>query len=285
MLSGKILRVCFIALIGTTGIARLAHADSVLIGDFENGVDGWGTDGGDASFLGDPPTYAQSTIGATLHTHSLAATQNINSNSSVANPHFDSAASGNLVAQVGLNNLIDATQLSYDETFISSQLFQTLDPSDPNTPSFAQTNELIWSISGMGGSLGTNTINFHGQHNVTNGKATDSANTGGNRGTWSGVDHTSHMSWDLTTFTLTDPTDHIVKTFQQLMAAHPDAIWNSIIQLPLGSGDNTENGVGFGTFFFDNVALVVPEPTSIGLLAVIGLALSRRPCRFNAVQE
>ncbi|HMB95352.1 MAG TPA: PEP-CTERM sorting domain-containing protein [Tepidisphaeraceae bacterium] len=257
-------------------VARYAQAD-VVLGDFETtALDAWGTDGGDASFDHNVPFYAQSTTGVTLNSHSLAVTQNVNP--AGLNDHFDGPATGNLVTQVGLNNLTNAVQLSYDETFLSTELFQTKDPNDPNSPpTFAESRNLIWSIFGSGGSLGTSTINLRGQHNPPQGQMTDSANTGNNRGTWGGVDHTSHVTWDLTTFTMTDPTDNTIKTFTQLMANHPDVNWNTIFQIPIQSGCSTNNdNDAFSTFFFDNVAITVPEPASIGLLALSSFAIIRR---------
>ncbi|HMB95740.1 MAG TPA: PEP-CTERM sorting domain-containing protein [Tepidisphaeraceae bacterium] len=265
------LKLASIGLISMAGMARMAHAD-VVIGDFETtALDGWGTDGGDASFNGDTVHLAQAATGVTLHTHALAATQH--------GGGFDGVASGNIVTQVGLATLTTATQLSYDETFLSSQIFTSTDPNDPNNPSFAQSNELIWSINGSGGSLGTSTVNLHGQKTVAVAHVTDSSTTvNGNRGTWSGSDHTAHLTWDLSVFTVLDPTDSVIKSYTAILAAHPDATWNLLFQIPLQSGDSTANGdPGPATFFFDNVVLhTVPEPASLGLLALTGLVGLRR---------
>jgi len=273
------LKFAAVAIVAMAGTAKFARAD-VVIGNFETGVDGWGTDGGDASFNGDPPTYAQSTIGVTLGTQSLAVTQN--TTSGAGSPFFDPAASENILPVAGgVTGLSTSTQLTYDETFLSTELFQTHDPSDPNSPGFAQTNELIFSLFGTGASLGTSTLNLHLQKTITQGQMTDSVNTGANRGAWNGTDHTSHVSWNLLTFTTTDPSGVLsgTVTVWQLMAAHPDIAWNAKFQLPLGSGDNTANGNGFGTFFFDNVVIAgatTPEPASLGLLALGSLLGLRR---------
>jgi hypothetical protein len=151
---------------------------------------------------------------------------------------------------------------------------------------------LIYSIFGTGGSLGTSTVNVHGQETVAQGGATDiltpTSGTGtttvsnANRGTWSGVDGTHHMTWNLGGFTATDPTDGVTKTFGALFAAHPDVAWNVLIQLPEQTGDNTPDGApgdaGRPTFYFDAMTLVTPtpEPASLGGLALLSLLGLRR---------
>jgi hypothetical protein len=253
-------------------------------------IDGWGNDGGP----GVPPTTmtSQSTFGVTLGTNALrttnpqggfwgTSTPNLVSTDIVANP---------LGSQ--LSALQSAARVSFDLTLLSAQI----NGGSGNFSGFAQANEMAVQVftaantPSFGTSLGGSPFNQFIQRNFTSGNATD---TLGQSATWSGVDGTRTLSWDLTTFTMTDPVDGQTKNLAQMMVAHPDIqdVKFSFVQQTGGGSP-----VGPGSFFYDNVRLLngsgsslsiignfepVPEPgslilTALAVPAIIGTIRRRR---------
>jgi hypothetical protein len=220
-------------------------------------LDGWGSDGGPGS-----PTYGNSTTGATLGVQSLMTT----------NPQgsFWGPSTPNLVTNPTFRTaLINAKYIQYDLTLINQQL-----NGGSQFSGFAQNNEMaVQLFSSAGGTFPAQYSQFV-QRNFAAAAATD---TSGQNGTWSGVDGTRTLKWDLTTFTTQD-TDGSTKTIGQILAAHPDmqdAKIDFVEQLGGGSAP--------GNFFWDRVQLLdtgnnvlatignfepVPEPGSMALAAL-----------------
>jgi hypothetical protein len=256
--------------IGLAGVT--AHADTV-IGNFEDStLDQWGTDGGPAAAQTPPPTYTQSTTGVTLGSHSVAVTDTPG--------NFWGPSTGNLVSQGFISALQTATRFSYDMTMFGSDIF-----TEDNAPSFAQGNELGLEISwSSGGALTTNGSTFLQKTAVAaQGNATDSLMATQSSVTeWNGVDGTRTISWDLSHFNLTVTgfgTGNF-KTFITTFASQiNDLKFDLVQQVGDSSSDTSPGGTGSlpppDTFFYDNVRLV-PEPVSIGGLALMGLLGLRR---------
>lgn len=227
-----------------------APAGAAVIGDFETAaLDGWGADGGPGT-----PTLSQGTLGATLNSSSLKS----------VNPQggFWGPATNNLITSHRAD-LTNAATLSVDVTMIGTQI--SGDGSAFN--GFAQSNELAVTLFSNGG------VNVFSQQNWAAAGVSDSL---GQNAQWNGVDGTRTLVWNLTKFTGTDPSDGQTKTIAQLLAAHPD-----IVDAKVAFVEQFGSGVAPGAFYFDNVQLVgsgVPEPASLGLLAlaVPALALRRR---------
>lgn len=234
------------------GMVSTSHA-AAIIGNFETaGLDAWGTDGGPGS-----PVLSQSTtFGVTLGTGALRS----------ANPQgaFWGPATGNLITQGYLADLQTANQLTLDMTLISSEI----NGGTGSFNGFAQSNELAFILfSNAGGTLPSG-VNAFIQRSFGSGGATDSL---GQNGGWNGVDGTRAITWNLDNFTLTDPTDSVVKSVAQFLVAHPDtqSVKFAFTQ-QTGGGSTT---VGPANFYFDNVRLV-PEPMSVLLVALALPALA-----------
>jgi hypothetical protein len=130
---------------------------------------------------------------------------------------------------------------------------------------FAQSNELAVTMFGDGGAF-----NLFIQRSFAAGGATDSS---GQSATWSGVDGTRHITWNLDNFTATDPILGGTKTVSQLIADHPELDEVTIWNVAQTGGDAS---AGNADFFFDSVALT-PEPATLGLAALaLPMALRRR---------
>jgi hypothetical protein len=236
-------------------------------------VDGWGTDGGP----GTPPTTytSQSAFGVTTGSNALQATTNQGG--------FWGPSTGNLVAagpQNAYAALRDATRISFDLTLIGTQI-----NGGSAFSGFAQDNELaVQLFSNPGGTFPT-TLNVFSQKSFAAANGTD---TSGQNATWSGVDGTRTVTFDLTQFTGTD-TDGSTKTIGAILGAHPD-IQDAKIDFTeqIGGGTSTT-----GNFFYDNVRLLdaggntlatignfeaVPEPSSLAL-AALGLPILIRAVR------
>jgi hypothetical protein len=247
-----------LAIAGVFGFVSTSRAVAI-IGNFETGaLDAWGTDGGPGS-----PTLSQSTtLGVTLGSGALR--------SSNAQGGFWGPATGNLITQGYLADLQTATQLALDMTLISSEI----NGGSGNFAGFAQSNELAFILfSNASGTL-PGGVNAFIQRNYGTGSATDSS---GQNGTWSGVDGTRAVTWDLTKFTLTDPTDSVVKTVAQFLTAHPDT---QSVKFAFTQQTGGGSPVGPSNFYFDNVRLV-PEPGSIALIAFIVPALAYAAARIR----
>jgi hypothetical protein len=253
-------------------------------------LDGWGTDG----FIAPPIILsAETTLGITVGTQSLRSVANQGS--------FWGSSTGNLIAGTGqgpggttlsrLAQLQQATRISFDLTLLSAQI----NGGSGNFSGFAQANELAFQVfSGPVPSLPTG-INIFSQRNFTTGNGTDTLNQ---NATWSGVDGTRTITFDLTAFTGVDPTDGQTKTIAAILLAHPD-----IQDAKFGFVQQTGGGspVGPSSFFYDNVRLLgtggvtlatignfepIPEPTSLLLasLAVPPIVWRiRRRCRADSV--
>jgi len=251
-------------------------------------LDGWGTDG----FIAPPVTLAPSTIGVTVGTSSLRSTTNQGS--------FWGSSTGNLIAGTGqgpggtpltrLPQLQQATRISFDLTLLSAQI----NAGSGNFTGFAQANELAFQLFSNAVPTLPSGINIFSQRNFATGNATDTLSQ---NATWSGVDGTRTITFDLTTFTGVDPTDGVTKSIAAILLAHPD-----IQDAKFGFVQQTGGGspVGPASFFYDNVRLLgaggvtlatignfepIPEPTSLILasLAIPVYAAVRRRRRKTAV--
>lgn len=251
--------------LAAVALGSTARAD-VVIGNFETGVDGWGSVTGPGS-----PTYASVTAAAdaahspvTLGTHALKST--------TAAGGFWGPNTGNLVAQYGITTMEQATGISYDLTMNAADLFT----GSNDASNFAQSNAVSFSLFGTGGSLGSNTVNNFGQKTAAQVSMTDSLNPT-KQSQWNGVDGTRHITWSFASFTVTDPTDGVTKTYSQILAAHPDVPWDLQINFVEQIGDNSGAGDP-GSFYFDNVVLAtpLPEPASLTLIGLAVPALLRR---------
>jgi hypothetical protein len=253
--------------LGTSCRSAIAGCVVLLAASFAQAqTDGWGLDGGPGS-----PTYGNSTtIGVTLGTQSLKATTAQGGFWGPSTPNLLNAT--HALGGSHLSDLQSATTLEFDLTLINAEL----NGGTPGFAGFAQSNELSLSVfDSGGGTLPAAGVNQFIQKNFVAGGATDSLNQSGG---WNGVDGTRHITWDLTKFTLTDPSDSVVKTVAAFLTAHPDtdAVGINFVE-QMGSG------LAPGSMYWDNVRLTgggrnglignfepVPEPTTLAL-AVIAL--------------
>jgi hypothetical protein len=243
-------------------------------------VDMWGTDGGP----GTPPTTytSQSAFGVTTGTNALQAT--------TPQGGFWGPSTGNLLNQGFLSAMQNATTISFDLTLIGTQI-----NGGANFAGFAQSNEMaVQLFSNSGGSLPSG-ISLFVQKNFAAANGTD---TSGQSATWSGVDGTRTITYDLTQFTATDPTTGSTETIGQILMNHPDIQDGKIDFVEQVGGGTAPNA----NFFFDNVRLLdaggnnlatigdfeaVPEPSTFALAglavpALIGMVRRRRKLRNSA---
>ncbi len=240
------------ALVAGLAVGLTTTSSAVVIGNFETGVDGWGTDGGPGGAL----TYAQtSTMGVTLGSSALEFT--------VPQGGFWGASSGNLIGEGWRPFLQTATQISYDITLDNA----SLNGAPGGTPAFngfAQDNEMYIQIYGNSGG-----INQFIQESWATAGVSDSS---GQSAQWAGVDGSRHMVWDLTKFTYTDGIFGVIDVAQALQfygAQITDVKFGPTAQV--GNGTAT---VGNAVMYIDNVALNgVPEPSTIAMLLAGGALL------------
>jgi hypothetical protein len=168
--------------------------------------------------------------------------------------------------------LTNATTLSFDLTLLSAQI----NGGSGFFSGFAQSNEVaVQLFAPSGGPLPTG-LNIFSQRNFTTGGGTD---TSGQSATWSGVDGTRTITFNLTTFTGTDPVTNTSQTLSQLLTTYGAQITDAKISFVEQTGGGTP--VGPANYFFDNVQLIgpsgptiignfepVPEPSSMALMAV-----------------
>jgi hypothetical protein len=257
-----------------------------VIGNFETpSLDNFGTDGGAATVVNSRPlSYAQSSTGVTLNSHSLAV-------GSISG-EFWGPATGNLVSEGFLAAMSTQPKLSYDLTMIGSAMFTGGNPSAGN---FALSNELAVEISwSSGGALTTNGSTFLQQNaSSTHGNATDSlVATQSDVGIWTGVDGTRTITWNFANFKMLVPgfNGNASASFQQFLQTFSTQITDLKIDFVQLIGDrsndddlDTPTGAYPGTMFWDNIQLI-PEPASLGCLALMGLlALRRRQFSFRDV--
>jgi len=238
------------AVVGAIGLASMSNAAlPAVIGNFETAaLDAWGTDGGPGS-----PVLAQSTIGATLGTSSLKAT----------NPQggFWGPATGNLVAS-NRADLQAAQRLALDLTLIGTEL----SGDGSQFSGFAQSNELAITLFSPNDGPGGTNLNLFIQRSwggLAGAGVSDSKN---HAAQWAGDDGTRTLVWDLTKFTANDPNTGTTKTVAQFLAAYPGIVDGKIAFVAQAGG-----GPAGGTtnFYFDNVVLsAIPEPTTLALLAI-----------------
>ena len=236
-------RVAALLCAAVVGLASVAVGQNVVIGDFEDpGLDAWGTAGGPGS-----PVLSQSTIGATLGSSSLRS----------ANPQgaFWGPTTGNLVTSFR-NELAAAQQLRFDLTMIGTEI----NGGSGSFDGFAQSKELAVTLFAPSG------LNIFAQRNSFGALTEISGLPAHNVGEWNGVDGTRTLIWNLRLVTAVDPADGLTKPVGDILANHPE-ITEAKIAIVQQFGGGTAP-VGPGSFFFDNVVLVVPEPTSLALAAI-----------------
>jgi hypothetical protein len=133
-----------------------------------------------------------------------------------------------------------ATSLSYDLTLRNIELNGGSfgDPPDDSFNGFAQNNELAVVINApTGGFI---------QRNFTSGNAIDSMNTSA---TWSGIDGTRTITWDLTAFTSGGMS---LQDFITANSATEARFWF------VTQGDDTNGETGPMRFYFDNITVNGP---------------------------
>jgi hypothetical protein len=156
-----------------------------------------------------------------------------------------------------------------------------------NTPvnNFAQSNQLGIQIAwSSGGALTTGSTTFLQKTSVS-GNANDSLMaTQSSAGEWNGIDGTRTITWDFSKFMMrvTGFNGNNPAPFQQFLQAFATQITDLKIDFVQQVGDqsnddnpDTISGTYPTTFFWDNVQLV-PEPASLGGVALIGLLGLRR---------
>ena len=229
---------------------------NVVIGDFETpALDGWGTDGGPGM-----PTLSQSNaFGVTSGNFSLLS----------QNPHgsFWGPSTGNLVSEGFTSALEQATAIQWDETMIGNEI-----GGGAPFSGFFQSNEMyvqVFANAQPGTSL-PGGVNAFIQKNWTAAGLSDSMNL---MAQWNGQDGTRTLSYDLTKFTLKDPSDNTTKTFGAFLADHPDVTFDVKLGPTQqdGLGMNDTGGDGTSHVYFDNVQLVTPTPEPASA-AVLGLS-------------
>jgi hypothetical protein len=212
-------------------------------------LDGWGTDG----FVSPPITLTTSATGATVGTRALQST--------ASQGAFWGPSTGNLIAGTGLPGsqlaaLQQATRISFDLTLLSAQI----NGGSGNFTGFAQANELAFQLFSNAVPSLPSGINVFAQRNFGQANGTD---TSGQSATWSGVDGTRTITFDLTQFTATDPSDGQTKTIAAILTAHPD-----IQDAKFSFTEQTGGGspVGPPNFFYDNVRLLGPTGNTLSTI-------------------
>ena len=165
--------------------------------------------------------------------------------------------------------LRDAKFIQYDLTLINQQL-----NGGNQFSGFAQNNEMTVQLFSNAGGTFPSQYNKFVQVGFVAANGQDSS---GQNATWSGVDGTRTLKWDLSTFMAQD-TDGATKTIGQILGVHPDmqdAKIDFVQQLGGGSAP--------GNFFWDKVQLLdagnsvlatignfepVPEPSTMALAAL-----------------
>lgn len=241
------------------------------IGSAQVLYDGWGSNG----FITPPITLGYSNIGVTLGTSSLISTK--------PQGGFWGPGTGNLITGEGqgpggsnlsrLAEMQQATKIAMDLTLLSAQI----NGGSGNFTGFAQANVIVVQLFSNAVPSLPSGINVFAQRSFNTATDTD---TSGQNATWSGVDGTRTVTFDLTTITATDPTDGQTKSVGAILLAHPD------IQLAkFGFTEQTGGGspVGPTNFFYDNVRLLgsggqtlavignfepIPEPGSLILASL-----------------
>ncbi|CAN5504453.1 hypothetical protein BH09PLA1_BH09PLA1_11420 [soil metagenome] len=252
------------AVVGALGLASASMAAlPAVIGNFETAaLDAWGTDGGPGA-----PVLSQGTLGVTLGSSSL---KSVNPQGSFWGP-----ATGNLVGSNRLD-LQNAQRLSVDITMLSAEI----NGGSGSFDGFAQSNEMVITLFGTGAGPGGSDLNLFIQKSFGNLAGAGVSDSKGHAAQWAGDDGTRTLVWDLTKFTANDPNTGTDKSVAQFLAAYP-AITDGKIAFveQFGGGSAT---VGPGAFYFDNVVLrAVPEPATLGFLAVAAPMLAMRRRRSN----
>lgn len=246
-------------LVACAGLASIASAQQVVIGNFEDStVDGWGTAGGPGN-----PVLSSVSTGATLGTGAL---KSVNPQGSFWGP-----TTGNLIPTFR-DALIGATTLQFDLTMIGSEI----NGGSGSFDGFAQSKEIaVTMFAPDGPDPDTNPdVNIFAQRGNFGALTEVHSLAPHNVGEWNGVDGTRTLIWNLQVVTATDPADGLTKPIGQILANHPEVVDAKIaIVEQFGGGTAT---VGDGAFFFDRVILNVPEPTTLALAVLAAPAILRR---------
>ena len=172
------------------GLGNHASAQTV-IGNFETvGLDGWGTNGGPGN-----PALGQGTVGVTLGNFSL--------DSTIAQGSYWGPSTGNLANATDISAMENSTQLSYDMTLSALYI------NGGSFSGYAQSNAMAIQLYSPTANAG-GVLNLWIQESFGAGD-TDSL---GQNATWSGVDGTRHITWNLNNFTATDPNTSTTKTLR-----------------------------------------------------------------------
>jgi len=243
---------------GTLALSSASYG--YVLGNFETGTDGFAA----ISTPGASVTTVSGT-GNTLGAKSLQLTQ--------PQGQFWGIKSPSLASGANRAALQAAATYSVDLTMTAAGL----SGGNATYAGFAQANEVAVTLFAPDGpDADTNPdINLFIQRNFAAAGVSDSK---GHSAQWSGDNGTRTLVYDLTKFRADDPTTPVVdaneKTVAQLLADHPEisdaTVW---ITSQLGGDANA----GDGLFWFDNIQLnPVPEPATIGLMALAAPALLRR---------
>jgi hypothetical protein len=235
-------KLTFILLV--LALASSCYAE-YLIGNFEDSNDGY-RDWGDQSVFLQPPKYNYVTTGATLGSKAVCIDTNAagwQQNLSVKS--YESAYSSNFIQA-----FLDNTQIAIDITFVASDWVKT----DPNGDNWANVELSIQGTS----------VSWLGL-----GAPDEDTGNPGYPGGWDDINfgetHTRTMIWDIDFLHNGDYAD------EGEITATPESGYVNLIWTT-NHASNFEDG---GVFYIDNIRFI-PEPATMIMLGLGGLALRRR---------